>query len=96
MSRPKLRRRPPDDAVKAFERALRKRGCPACGSRKTALRRPRAGAPEVALLHTAACPRRIDPFGGDALAAAAASAVAGLRYMASDGGGGGIVQDGAR
>jgi hypothetical protein len=91
MSRRKLRRRSPDAAVKAFERALRAVGCDVCGSRKTVVRQ-RVGAPDVFLAHHPDCTRRVDPFGGDALAAEAAKA-ARLRYMASDGGGGGIVQE---
>jgi transcriptional regulator NrdR family protein len=91
MSRLKLRRRPPADAAKAFERALRRRGCDECGSRKTVLRQ-RSEVSDVTLVHAEGCTRRLDPFGGDSLAAAAAK-TARLRYMASDGGGGGIVQD---
>jgi hypothetical protein len=77
--------------VKEVERALRKQGCPDCGSRKTVVRQ-RGEIPDVSLVHAAACPRAPDPFGGDGIAAAAARAVS-LRCMASDGGGGGIVQD---
>jgi hypothetical protein len=91
VGRRKLRRRPPDRAVKAFEHALRAEGCGECGSRRTVLRR-RGQVPDVTLVHAAGCSRRVDPFGGDALAAAAAKA-ARLRYMASDGGSGGIVQE---
>jgi hypothetical protein len=89
--RRKLRPRPPGKAVREFERALRVTGCPDCGSRKTKVSR-REPVPGVTLLHAGDCARRGDPFGGDQLAAAAARAVS-LRYMASDGGGGGIVQD---
>jgi hypothetical protein len=91
--RRKLRRRSPDKAAREFRRALGREGCPDCGSRKTVLRAARAGeVAEVSLLHTEACARRLDPFGGDSLGTAAAKAVR-LRYMASDGGGGGVVQD---
>jgi hypothetical protein len=77
--------------VKAFEHALRRRGCPDCGSRTTAIRQ-RGEVPDVSLIHAGDCSRRADPFGGDSIAAAAAKA-ARLQFMASDGGGGGIVQD---
>ena len=90
MSRRKLRPRPPGEAVRQFERALRQQGCPDCGSRKTHMRN-RGAVPDVTLIHAGDCSRPRDPFGGDGIAAAAARAVS-LRYMASDGGGG-IVQD---
>jgi hypothetical protein len=89
------RRRPrgrPDRAVREFERALRRQGCPDCGSRKTKLTQ-RGHVPDVTLVHGEGCARLRDTFGGNDLAANAAKA-ARLRFMANDSGGGGIVRDG--